>query len=357
MAPMPRPAPLPIADFGAAARTRSFSRGYAALALGMATQSNPHEILRGSFADDDLADLVVKAGVSATGSANFLKLTRLQVLGSIAPGSAVVRLFNAADVKVDLDGLYAVKVPYGSTVPQPVFVGENQQAPIGQGVLEAGAQIGPTKKLVVVVVCTREIEFLSVEAFSIIMQRMLTEQAHKNLDAEVFSATAASDIRDAGLLNGVSPLSASTASGQAAMAADVGSLAGALGAAGCDSNRMMLFANAAQATALKLMAGPAFTNPIVACNALSAGTVVAIDPAAIGVGYAGTPEIDVAREATVVMQQDNVQEISAFATPNVVAYPTVSLFQQDLLAIRLRMKLTYAPLVPGAVQTMNSVKW
>lgn len=338
-----------------ASLTRSFARAYAALAIGGIRRANPEQIIRQSYGDDHLAGLVIRAATEPASTADFSQFTRIRVLGAIAPGAASVRLFNNA-MQLDLDGVYAAKVAKGTTVPEPIFTGEGLPFPVADGVTDT-VDVGPVRKMMIAVAVTGELEFYSIEAASTIMQRMLTEKAGPSLDATVFSTTAADDVRDAGLLNGVTPITASNLTGQAAMAEDIGELAGALGAAGCNSDRAMYFAAPRQAAAMRLLAGPRFTNEIIAVNSLIAGTVVAIDPAAIATGYSGIPEIETSKQAVMHYEDTTPLPISSPGTPSTVAAPVISAFQSDLIVIRLRNRLCWSKLVDGAVQVVNSVVW
>ena len=82
-------------------------------------------------------------------------------------------------------------------------------APVKQYSVAAGVVLGPAKKLVSITSLTRELA----EAcdFEAIIDTILREAVSYILDSSVFSNTAASAARPAGILVGISPLSATAA--------------------------------------------------------------------------------------------------------------------------------------------------
>jgi hypothetical protein len=180
-------------------------------------------------------------------------------------------------------------------VPAPVFVGEGLPHPVGQGVMNR-VIVGPCHKMLMGAAITNELEFAAVESATAIIGRLLSEQASKSLDAVLFDNVASSAIRPAGLLNSVTPIAATSGGGVNAMTTDLGLLATALGAAGCDPDRMVIVAAPAQALVLRLLASPQFNNLIIGTTALSDKSIVAIDPAALATGYSGVPSIETATE-------------------------------------------------------------
>lgn len=335
-------------------RTRSVSRGLAALALGQLQRQSPETILRQHWPHDDDAALIVKGAASPTMLTDVETTSKWLFLSGLAPQSAAIRLFAAA-TRLDMDGMHLITVPSATTVPAPVFVGEGSPFPMLDGVT-AAASIGPTRKMMLGTAVTAELEFAVPETASTIIGRLLSEQAGKSLDAVVFDNVAADTVRPAGLLNGVAPLAASAASGLIALVEDLRNLAAALSTAGLDADRAIFFANPAQAIALRLLAGPQFTNTIIGTNALTAGTVAAVDPVAIASGYSGVPEIDISRQG-IAHFESSPEAIGTAGSPNTVATPTLSAFQQNLLMLRLRTRCCWGVLVPGAVQVVNNVVW
>jgi hypothetical protein len=239
-------------------------------------------------------------------------------------------------------------------VPAPVFVGEGLPHPVGQGVMNR-VLVGPVHKMLMGAAVTNELEFATIESATAIIGRLLSEQASKSLDAALFDNVASSAIRPPGLLNGVNPISATSGGGVNAMTTDLGLLATALAAAGCNSDRMVIVAAPAQATVLRLLASPQFTNTIIGTSAVTDKSIVAVDPAAIATGFDGVPTIETSTET--VQQLESATPLPIVDGSSTPAPGTMSMWQTDTIAIRVRMKCCWGVLASGAVQLINSVTW
>jgi hypothetical protein len=202
-----------------------------------------------------------------------------------------------------------------------------------------------------------ELENATPETASAVIGRVLSNAATKSLDAVAFGTAAADSAKPAGLLNGISPLAASTDGGIIAAAADIGAMAGAMAAAGNDPEGMILVAAPQQAVALKLMVGQKFDNQVFGTTALADGTVVGFAPGAVAAAFDGAPQIEASKEAVVHFEDTTPLAIATPGSPNTIAAPVRSAFQQDMLIIRVRAKATWAVIAPGGVQTIANVKW
>jgi hypothetical protein len=143
-------------------------------------------------------------------------------IGSLVPLSAAARLFEAAP-RVSLAGYHQVLFPRLATAIDPTkipWIDENNNFPVQQFQLE-GVPLGPMCKLGAISVVTREtIEGGSADT---VIPQLLQESAALSLDTSVFSTTAASSARPAGILAGVTPLT-----GTANMLPDLEALAQAI---------------------------------------------------------------------------------------------------------------------------------
>jgi hypothetical protein len=182
------------------------------------------------------------------------------------------------------------------------------------------------------------------------------EAAAKSFDAAVFSTTAASATRPAGLLNGVTPISTTAGGAFTALQADIKALVGAIMTAGGGVN-IWLFANLVQAVTIKLAVGAAFDVPVIPTPALATGTIVAVEVGAIASGYSGVPEITASKDALVHMEDTSPAAIGTAGTPNVVAAPLLSAWQQSLLLLKLILRCSWTTRAPGMVQVINSATW
>jgi hypothetical protein len=121
---------------------------------------------------------------------------------------------------------------------------------------------------------------------------------------------------------------------------------------------MILICNPVEAWALRMVRGfEAMPLPVLMSPAIAAGTVIACIPSAIASGYDGAPQIEVSKNATVHFEDTTPAAIGTPGSPNIVAAPTRSLLQQELIGVKLRVKCAWASLQPGAVNFMTGVKW
>jgi hypothetical protein len=93
--------------------------------------------------------------------------------------------------------------------------------------------------------------------------------------------------------------------------------------------------------------------PIYTSNALPAGIVVAIVPAAIACAV-GTPIISASLETHLHMAAPTTDIVSS---PGTVAAPARSVFQIDSSALRFLMDLTWTRRSASAVAWMQNVNW
>lgn len=358
-APSARGIPLrPDAGALLADQRRSLHRALAAKVLGVTTREPAHRIVERVWGDDYRAALIVKAPSAPTTAAGSpLSQTRVGDLLLIAPGSAAAQLFQRC-LRLDFDGgVSQYLVPYIGTHPTPLFVAEGSPVPVVQGVF-GHAALGPVKKLIFITTVSNELMQATPESAAIIIGRLLGEGAAKSLDAAVFGNAAADATRPAGLLNGVSAIPEVTGSGTSIdqAAADIASFAAAFSAANINSANMVLIMHPQQAWKLRMVLGYQNLDLLVLSSiALAPGTVVAVVPSAIASGYEGASEIELTQTPT--LHFDDSVPLELVNAAGTVAAPARNTFQEDLTAIRLKIKCAWAALQPGAVQYMVSVNW
>jgi len=339
---------------------RSFIRAVASIAMAKAASDkttfvDAEAVARERWPRDLTAHQICKAATApadtlTSGWASQLVTTSVQgFLAGLAFSSAAAKLFTSARL-VDLAGVGAVSVPYPVSVPAPPFVGEGSAIPVIQAVF-GDLKVGPAAKLAFIAAITGKLAKYSASAAETVVQAAMETAAAAALDGAVFSTTAGSAIRPPGILNGVTPITASTATpASEAMADDLSNLAGAIGDAGGGAN-LAWFAAVKQATAIQLRA-PTFT--VTPVPTLADGTVIAVELGGIATGYSGLPEISVSANATLHMEGANPLPIGT--PPNVVAAPTRSLWQTDSMALRLILRTAWA-CAPGMAQVVNGATW
>jgi hypothetical protein len=177
-------------------RTESIHRALAAIALGQIWKARPLDIVERAHPNDHAAALITRAASSPTTTttgADLLGQLSGSFLSGLAPQSAAARLFSQC-VQLDFSGVYQFSIPYASTSPAPVFVGEGLPFPVAQAVLNR-VFIGPVNKMLLAVGIVNELEFCTFESATAIIGRLLSEQATKSLDTVLLDGNAASATR------------------------------------------------------------------------------------------------------------------------------------------------------------------
>ena len=157
-----------------------------------------------------------------------------------------------------------------------------------------------------------------------------------------------------GLLNGVTPITASaTTPPAAAMVADLKALLAALTSPSPDVVFVMSPQNALFASATL---PPSFLYPIVPSSALAAGQVVAVDAAGVAAAISAEPQIRVSESAAVHEEDTTPLPLSATGSPNVVAAPLRAAFQTDVSLMRIVAPVAWGART-GAVSAITAVWW
>jgi hypothetical protein len=172
------------------------------------------------------------------------------------------------------------------------------------------------------------------------------------LDTTFFGTAAASASAPAGILNGISATTASTATppSEAALA----DLKGLVAALTAPTDPVFVVAPARQTYLQALLPG-ALGLPIFASGSIPANRIICVDCGALVAAHGTTPRFASSREATLHM--DTVaQPISATGSPNTIASPTRSTYQEDTVALRAILVVAWA-LRAGGVSFADVTAW
>jgi hypothetical protein len=346
----------PTRDAVAREQRRSILRAITAVALS-GDQGSPDKIVSRAWPTDNLAALIIKTAVApmTLASSGLPAAVSIDVLPSIAPMSAAVRMF-ARCMRVNLDGVNQVSVPRGLNATTPIFIAEGAPAPVVK-LSFPNSLIGPARKILVLAAVTSELENAGPEVASDIIARVISEATTRSLDAVVFDNVAANAARPAGLLNGLSPQTASTSTGLAAIAADLGNLAGAIAANNVDADDLIIVANPKQATPIRFLAQPGFdNNTVFSSSQIPAGRVIGIAASAVASAYSEIPMIEKSIHPALHFEDSTPLNIATPGTPPTVAVPVISAFQTDMIAIKVRCRASWGTVAPG-VAYVDSVNW
>ena len=313
-----------------------------------------------SWPNDHLAATIIRAVTKAAvvpmtiAESGLPEVVALNVLPIIAPLSAAVRMF-ARCLRVSLDGVSLVSMLRAVPGAAPIFIAEGAPVPVIK-LRSTLATIGPPKKILVDTAVTNQLEKSGPEAASDIFGRALSASVTLGLDGPVFDDAPADAARPAGLLFGLTAIPASAETGLAGIAADLGNLAGAVAGAGVGSDDMIFVTSSRQAMQLKTLVGPQFDNAVFGTPMVPDKRVIGIAPAAVCSGYAGVPSVEKKSNPAIHFDDSDPTNIGMAGSPNVVAAPVQSAFQNDLTVVRVRCKATWSVVAPG-VAFIDGASW
>ena len=214
------------------------------------------------------------------------------------------------------------------------------------GTASVQTTLTPAKFAVIVLISNEMINSSNAES---LIRTALLEATGPSLDRRLFDANpAVADTRPAGLLNGISPLTATTGGGYSAMIGDLVKLASAVAPkAGNGGITLIAAPSQAVSAALQLVQGSPW--PLLTSTSLPAGTIIAVANAGIVAAAGAAPEIDTTSAASVVMDT---------APGAIMAGGTVrAAFQTDTTGLRLRFPISWAVRDPGAIAFIQSTTW
>jgi HK97 family phage prohead protease/HK97 family phage major capsid protein len=249
------------------------------------------------------------------------------------------------------------------------FVGEGLPIPVRQGAFTS-LPLTPMK-MAVITTWTRELDEHSIPAIEGLLRDAVVYDTSVAIDAILLDANAATAIRPAGILNGVAGLTPTAGGGFAALTGDVKQLSGALltGTLGNVRKPVWLmnpqqvnsagFAIATGAGVFpfrdEISQGRLGGWPIIQSGTVPAGTVIVIDAADFVSVTGDGPRFEISDQATLHMEDTSPTDISTSGTA--VAFPAKSMFQTDMLALRMIMPLTWGIRRTGTVAWVAGVTW
>lgn len=318
------------------------------------------DVLAQRWPDDEAAQMILSraavSGATTTGAGWAAELAQSSFrafLGDLGATSAASRLITMG-MPLDLGAETSVTFPVRNGAPaQLPWVDEIGRIPVLARSIR-NVTLGPPKKMAAIVVWSQELDKRS--NARTVFEQMLREDIACSLDLAYFSAQAGTGGAHAGLLNGVSPLTASAARGLTALQEDLAALISAVSGAG--SSGQVVIAMSTKDAAVFPVRAPELASKLIILptTALDDGEVIAIDPLSLIHSVAEQPEIDWAKEATIHMD-DAPANISTAGSPPVVAHPTVSLFQTARAGLRVLFDIAFAKRRSDAVAWVQGADW
>lgn len=331
------------------------------------------DVLREVYPDDEKTHMITRAaqaGASTTLTTWAAELVQTQISDTVLQTRDPNVIFTglaAAGTALNF-GPQAGVIRITSEAATPSiggsFVGEAQPIPVRRMGF-AMIELRPTK-IGVITRYSREIEMYSSPALVPEVRNKIERTTRIVRDTLLIDNVAGSATRPAGLLNGVTPLTATAGGGYAAIIGDMTKLTSAFYSVNA-GNRLALLINPAQRNQLAWTPGPGnmgigwtgvITNDlqVIDSTVVPAGTVIMVE-AEDFVSVLGVPEFSVSEEATLHIEDTTPSNISTTGTPNVVAAPVESMFQTNQIALRMIWPTTWAMRRTGMVQYIAGVNW
>jgi hypothetical protein len=301
---------------------------------------------------------VVKAAVSpastatAGWAAELVSTASAGLIPSIAPQSLYSRLAPRG-LRLDFTGIGTLRLPAKNTGGGSLggdFVAENAPIPIRQ--MSLSPVDLSAKKLAVISAYSAELAERSAPSIEAVVRQAIADDTGLVLDTRMLDANAATAARPAGLLFGVTPITATTGGGVAALAGDLGALAAAVPAA---ADLVYIMNPADRVRALAQSPGMLGV-PILESSVVTAKTVIALDAADLVTAEGDEPRFMLSENAAVHMS-DVPTALAIAGSPNTISAPARSFFQEDLIGIRLILHCTWGMRRAGRVATVASVTW
>jgi hypothetical protein len=328
---------------------------YAACTLiALKAKRSPEAIATQHFAADrDLARLIeLKAAVTPamTGVAGWASELAAVVVVDIAtnllPASALAQLRAASGQDYAfIDGAVA-RVPVHTPTPSRGFVAEGGAIPVGALII-AALGLKP-KKAGSITAITKELAAGLPLIVELSLQTLLRQDLGLAIDAVLLGSAAATPDAPAGLLAGVTPLTATAGGGAIALLGDIKKLIGAIAPA----LRPVLICNSVQSASIATLSQSPL--PVIAAPYLPADQIVAVDAAAFASAL-GVPSFRASASPTLHMETAPAALAAAGATA--ISAPTRSAFQSDITALRSILPCDWALRRANAVAVINSTAW
>jgi HK97 family phage major capsid protein len=353
-------------------------------AWGKAQASHDNDILRslrdlypGGSGGNEITNLVLRAAVNpanttvATWAAELVATDTKPFLDRLIADSIFLPLASMG-VRYTFGNAGILKIPVRANTPTLAgnWVAEGAPKPVRRASFTT-VSLAPTK-LSVISTFTEEMQTYAAQSIEQIIRQAMSDDTSIALDTYLIDATAASaGVRPAGLLNGVTPITASVLTpATAAMVADLKALIAAIVAAG-GGRSIAIIINPAQALSLgfaqtttgdflftdRAEAGSKFGVRFIVSATCPAGRVIAVDTADFATAQGDAPRFAVSTDATLHEEDTTPLALGTTGSPNVVAAPMRSLFQTDAVAIRMSLYVSWVMRRAGMVQTIAAVTW
>jgi HK97 family phage prohead protease len=338
------------------------------------------KVLRDGYGNDEMTSVVLRAAVNpamttvATWAAELVQTSNVDYLDRLIPNFIFPQL-KAMGVSYTFGNNGVLKIPVRAATPTlaGAWTGEGAAKPVKRASFST-VSLTPTK-LSVISTFSEEMATYGMPSIEGIIRQAMSDDTGIALDTYLIDNVAASaGVRPAGLLNGVTPITASAATPTlAAMVADLKALVAAITAAGGGGRGpIAILLNPAQALALNFVqtttgdfafssaeeAASKFGVRFIVSATVPAGRVIAVDAADFATALGDVPRFAVSTEATLHEEDTTPLALATGAQGSgVLATPMRSLFQTDAVAIRMSLYVSWVMRRASMVQTIAAVTW
>jgi len=347
--------------------------------VGMSLDAIRQKIYGDDEATKVISDLTTKAGVNpamttvAGWAAELVQQMVVDLMPTLLPASVYPSL-SGMGLKLSFGRNGRIVIPTRNVTPSIAgsFVGEG--APIPVRIAGFTSQTLTPKKMAVITTWTREMDEHSVPAIEGLLRESIQQDTAISIDAVLLDSGAATAIRPAGLLNGLSTLGATAGGGFAALVGDLQKLQAAILTATNGNIRNMVFLmNPSQALSISFIqptvpgglfpfaaeinSGKLNGHPVIQSGTVPDKTIICMDAADFVSVTGDTPRFEVSDQATLHMEDTTPLHIGTAGTPGTVAAPARSMFQTDSLALRLILPMNWIMRRSGVVSFISNVTW
>jgi hypothetical protein len=328
----------------------------AAVAVGLGAldkTARPAEHARRRGWDEDRSlELLLRAPTTPTALSNTPGLGRISValLDALVPlsaGAAVLR----QGLELEFAGASSISVPSIVLPANAVgFVAEGAPIPALQGT-SSGPVLSPRKLAAIVGLTGELLRGSNAESAT---RQVLIEGVGASLDHVLFDANAGDATRPPGLLYGIAPLTPAAAgpSKGEIIVDDLQALGLAIApVAGNNNVAIVASVDAAIAARMRLLS---LEWPIFSSAGLPPKTVIMIALAALVSAVEGLPQVDASAHSSI-----NFESVPAplVDVGGVTARPIASVYQTDMVALRVRWPVSWALRDARGVSWMSGVNW
>lgn len=338
-------------------------------------KQSPEAVLRAVYPHDEAVGMLVRAAVNPamTTVPTWAQELVTQAIGDYLdtlPRDSIYPALSRMGQRFTFGRNGSIKIPARAATPNVsgAWVGEGEPIPVRRMGFTS-VTLTP-KKLGVISTFTRELAMHSTPAIEGVIREAMAEDTAVTIDATLIDANPATNIRPAGLLNGVAALPATAGGGTPAMVADLKGLIGAITTSRGGRNVAVLI-NPAQGLAINFAQNGndeflfASTDELgrrvgvtfISSPTVPPGTVIAVDAADFASAAGDNPEYDVSDQAT-IHEEDTapLPLVSGGATP-ATASPVRSLWQTASIGVRMLLDMNWAMRRTGMVAWTESVTW